>query len=61
MRDEDKMLTGGNESVTMETGGALHHGWGKNKIVATWWVFGNEVLLASKEVVARIFFVAWPE
>jgi hypothetical protein len=33
---------------------------GKIEIAAAWWVFRDEVLLASKEVVARSVFVAWP-
>jgi hypothetical protein len=33
---------------------------GKTNIAAAWWVFGDEVLLASKEVVARSVFVALP-
>jgi hypothetical protein len=56
-RDEDKTLTSVDESVIMETGNTLHHGWGKVKIAAGQWVFGDEVLLMSKEVVARIISV----
>jgi hypothetical protein len=40
----------------MEARGALHFGWGKVKIAVAWWVLRNEVLLVSKEVVARIIF-----
>lgn len=58
--DEDKTLIGGDGSTTMETGSVLHRRWGKVKIVATRWVFRDEVLLMSKEVVAHIIFVAWP-
>jgi hypothetical protein len=50
------MLTGNGESATMEARGALHFGWGKVKIAVAWWVLRNEVLLVSKEVVARIIF-----
>jgi hypothetical protein len=50
------MLTGNGESTTMEARGALHFGWGKVKIAVAWWVLRNEVLLVSKEVVARIIF-----
>jgi hypothetical protein len=44
----------------METDDTLNRGWRKIKIAAAWWVFGDEVLLVSKEMVARSIFVSWP-
>jgi hypothetical protein len=53
-------IAGGDESTIMETCGVLHRGWGKVKIAVARWVFGDEVLLVSKEMVARSTFVSWP-
>jgi hypothetical protein len=57
MRDGDKMVTGGDESMTMEVGSTLHLGWGKLQVLLAWRVLGKVVLPARGRTVVCI--VLW--
>jgi hypothetical protein len=57
MRDGDKMVTGGDESMTMEAGSTLHLGWGKLQVLLAWRVLGKVVLPARGRTVVCI--VLW--